>query len=418
MISKDASQTAFSARADLLPLFNKAVIVAALGYFVDLYDLVLFSIVRIDSLKSLGFSGTGLTDVGVLLLNVQMAGLLLGGILWGVLGDKRGRLSVLFASIALYSIANLLNAFVESATSYAVLRFLAGVGLAGELGAAITLVSESLPARSRGYAAAFIAGIGLLGAISAGLVARFLDWRMAYGTGGVMGLCLLLARARLADSPIFTRARNAAVEHGNPLLFFRTWERARRYLATIAIGLPCWYVLGILLALGPELTEALGVQGTVVVGTGVMCQYIGAAVGDLSSGVASQRFRNRNKVVAACVAVTLGLSILFLLSRGMTPSYFYWMYFCLGISTGYWAVFMTVAAEQFGTNLRATAASTAPNFVRGAVIPMTIAIQALKGSLGLVGAVAAVGLAIFAAAFWALRSLRESYAADLDFLER
>lgn len=398
-------------------IFNKTVIIAALGYFVDVYDLALFSIVRIQSLKSLGFMGQELTDIGLGLLNFQMAGLLLGGILWGCLGDKRGRLSVLFGSIALYSLANILNAFVTTKESYAVLRFLAGVGLAGELGAAVTLVTESLPTTARGYATAFIAAIGILGAIFAAITAQLLDWRMAYGLGGSLGIALLFARAKMVDSPIFKQTRDASVERGNFLMLLKSRDRFKRYICTIAIGMPCWFVLGVLLAFGPEITAELGIGGTLVVGTGVMFQYSGAAIGDFISGIISQKIKSRNKVVAVCLLVTTPLIGLFLLSRSMYPAFYYALYFGLGLTTGYWAVFVTIAAEQFGTNLRATTASTAPNFVRSAVIPMTFIIQVLKGSIGLVTSVALVGAAVMILAFFALNRLKDSYAQDLDFFE-
>jgi len=400
------------------PFFNRMVLVAALGYFVDIYDLVLFSIVRIGSLKDLGFEGAALTEVGMRLLNYQMAGLLLGGVLWGSLGDKRGRLSVLFGSIALYSTANLLNAFVDGAGSYAALRFLAGVGLAGELGAAVTLVVETLPIHLRGYSTAFIAAIGILGAVFAALIADFLNWRVAYAVGGVLGLGLLVTRVRLSDSPLFRAARERANDRGNFLMLFRSGERLKRYLCTIAIGVPCWFVLGILLAFGPEITGQLGIKGVLIVGTGVIFQYTGAAIGDFVSGVVSQRLKNRNWVVGICIGATAVLVSVFLLSRGQSPYFYYLLYFGLGFTTGYWAVFVTIAAEQFGTNFRATAASTAPNFVRGAVIPMGIAIHYLRGYLGLVSAIALVGAAVGLLALWALTQLEDTYARDLDFYEK
>jgi putative MFS transporter len=399
------------------PFFNKTVIVAALGYFVDVYDLVLFSIVRIASLKDLGFTGQELTDVGLSLLNLQMAGLLIGGIVWGSLGDKRGRLSVLFGSIALYSIANLLNAFVTTKEMYGVLRFAAGVGLAGELGAAVTLVSEILPVASRGYSTAFIAAVGILGAILAALTADILDWRVAYAVGGGLGICLLFARANIKDSIIFKQVKNSQVKRGNFLMMFRSWERAKRYLCTIAIGVPCWFVLGILLAFGPEITTEMGIAGTLIVGTGVMFQYAGAALGDLTSGVISQKIKSRNKVVLVSIVTTALLVAVFLLSRNMTPTFYYALYFGLGFTTGYWAVFVTIAAEQFGTNLRATAASTAPNFVRGSVIPMTLLIQFLRGHFGFLPSVIFVGVLVLGLALFALSRLKDSYASDLDFVE-
>lgn len=398
-------------------LFNRVVVVAALGYFVDIYDLVLFSIVRVASLKDLGLSGDALTEVGIRLLNFQMAGLLLGGILWGWLGDKRGRLSVLFGSIALYSTANLCNAFVTNEHAYAVLRFLAGIGLAGELGAAVTLVGESMPAKLRGYSTAFVAGTGILGAILAGVTAELFSWRISYGIGGVLGIMLLLVRARLKDSPIFLASKQTLHERGNLLLFFRNRERFKRYACTIFVGVPIWYVVGILVSLGPELARDMGATAEPIVGTGIMATYGGLAIGDFASGALSQRVQSRKKVIFWFLVATAALSALFLCARGMSPEFFYGMYFLLGLATGYWALFATVAAEQFGTNLRATAASTAPNFVRGMVIPMTLLLSLLRGPLGMTAAVAVVGVAVFSFALYGVRGLRESFGQDLDFYE-
>src|SRR5678815_49497 len=134
-----------------------AVIVAALGYFVDIYDLLIFGIVRADSLKSIGIAPDAQLGPTQLILNTQMIALLLGGILWGVLGDKRGRISVLFGSIILYSLANIANGFVHTVPQYAAARFLAGLGLAGELGGGITLVSESLDEKTRGHGTTIVA---------------------------------------------------------------------------------------------------------------------------------------------------------------------------------------------------------------------------------------------------------------------
>lgn len=393
------------------------ILVAALGYFVDIYDLILFSIVRVPSLTALGLSGDALLESGVLLLNLQMAGMLLGGIAWGVMGDRRGRLSVLFGSILLYSLANLANAFVQDVPTYAALRFVAGVGLAGELGAGITLVSEILPREVRGYGTTIVATVGILGAVAAVLVGDLFDWRIAYVVGGLMGLALLVLRIGVYESGLFEGVRRTTAARGNFLALFATAERAQRYLSVVLVGVPIWYVVGVLITFAPELGAALGVEPAPRAARAVLFAYLGLTVGDLASGLLSQLIRSRRRALA----VFIGLTALFVLAyfapvaKGTTT--FYAICFALGIATGYWAVFVTVASEQFGTNLRATATTTAPNFVRGAVVPVTLLFQALREPLGLANAGLAVGMLTLAIAAVALAGLRETFGRDLDFVE-
>lgn len=398
-------------------LLHSSVLVSALGYFVDIYDLVLFSIVRKPSLEALGVSGPELLSDGVTLINMQMAGMLLGGLLWGIWGDKRGRVSVLFASIILYSVANILNAFVTSVPQYAVLRFIAGVGLAGELGAAVTLVSETLHREQRGYATALVAGFGVSGAIAAGLVAQVLSWKAAYIIGGVLGLMLLFLRVRMLESPMFQKLKVKAEERGNFFMLWTRAERVRRYLASIVIGIPIWFVVGVLVTFAPEITQDLGASGPVSAANGIMWAYGGLVIGDLGSGFLSQLMKSRRKVIFIFLAALMLLMTVYLFSSGQSPSYYYGLCFLLGISAGYWAVFVTVAVEQFGTNLRATVGITVPNFVRGLLVPMTLAFQALKDPLGLRYAALAVGAFAVALAWIAATQLKECYGRDLDFLE-
>lgn len=392
-------------------------LVGALGYFVDIYDLVLFSILRTASLKDLGVPEVELLNVGVGLLNWQMSGLLLGGIFWGILGDKRGRLSVLFGSILLYSLANLANAFVRDVHQYAILRFVAGIGLAGELGAAITLVSEVLPKELRGYGTAIVAGVGLSGAVFAGLIADFLTWKSAYFTGGVLGLLLLFARVRLAESGMFSQVRATSVRRGDLKLLFATPKRTWKYLSCIFIGVPIWYVVGILVTFSPEITKSLGAADPVSAGKAILYCYLGIAIGDLGSGVISQWIGSRRKVVAGALAIQALLVFVTLLSRDFSAAYFYTLCVLLGLATGYWAVFVTMASEQFGTNLRATVTTTVPNFVRGSVVPLSLAFRSMQERLGLAGSATAVFCVTLVLAAIALLSLEETHSRDLNYLE-
>ena len=393
------------------------ILVAALGYFVDIYDLILFSIVRVPSLTELGLSGEALLESGVLLQNMQMAGMLVGGIAWGVMGDRRGRLSVLFGSIVLYSLANIANAFVHDVPSYALLRFVAGVGLAGELGAGITLVSEILPKDIRGYGTTVVASVGVMGAVAAVLVGDAFSWRTAYIVGGVMGLALLVLRIGVFESGLFEGVKRIGVTRGNFLALFTKPARARRYLSVVLVGLPIWYVVGVLITFAPELGAVLGVSPAPRAARAVLFAYLGLTAGDLASGLISQAMRSRKRALGLFIGLTAAFVLLYFAPVAKTLPLFYANCFALGVSIGYWAVFVTVASEQFGTNLRATATTTAPNFVRGAVVPVTLLFQALREPLGLRASGLLVGLMTLGIALIALWGLDETFGRDLDFVE-
>jgi predicted MFS family arabinose efflux permease len=398
-------------------LFSMPVIVAALGYFVDIYDLILFGIVRVPSLKELGLTPAEITDVGAQILNMQMAGMLLGGILWGILGDKKGRMSVLLGSIILYSTANLLNGFVQDVESYMALRFIAGIGLAGELGAGVTLVSELLPKAIRGYGTMIIASVGVTGAIAANFIAQSFDWRTAYIIGGVLGFALLLMRVGLMESEMFKALKNSTVKRGAFFDLFTKKALFGKYAKSIMIGLPLWFCVGILILFSPEFAKELGIQGVVNAGHAVMLCYIGLTVGDFASGYMSQKAQSRRKIIFVFMGAALVLSLIYLSISNASAKLFYALCFGIGVACGYWALFITVAAEQFGTNIRSTVASTVPNFVRGMVVPMSIAFLALKSYGGVVFAAAVVGAVVFVIGFVALWKLEETFHKDLDYIE-
>ena len=419
---------------DYKKLYSLPVIVAALGYFVDIYDLLLFSIVRRPSLISMGVAESDLFSKGEMLLQVQMGGLLVGGLIWGIMGDKKGRLSVLFGSILLYSLANIANGFAATVEQYATLRFIAGIGLAGELGAGITLVSETLPKNLRGYGTTIIATVGLMGAVLANFISKSFDWHIAYFIGGGLGLLLLIARVSIFESGMFLQTKTKDVERGNFLQLFQNMERFKKFMGCIFIGLPIWYAIGILITFSPEFAKALSISGVVAAGDAVMYSYLGLAVGDLTSGVFSQRIGSRKKVVATYIVLTLAFIVLYLFSPFKSPQFFYFTCFLVGCGIGYWALFVTIAAEQFGTNLRSTVATTVPNFIRGTVIPLTISFKYLRDTLGshyepLTGQVEAnnlgiiygaltIGLCTIVIAFIALSAIDETYGRDLNFEER
>ena len=393
------------------------IIVAALGYFVDIYDLLLFLIIKNQSLSGIGVPADSITEVGLTLMNWQMAGLLLGGLVWGIFGDKKGRLSVLFGSILMYSLANIANGFVQDIHTYALLRFIAGVGLAGELGAGITLISETMTKEKRGYGTMIVSTVGILGAVAAYYVADFFNWRTAFFVGGGMGLFLLVLRIGVFESSMFSKINHQQVKKGNLLMLLRDGGKFKKYIYSILIAVPVWFVVGILVGVAPEFGKALGMRDTVDTGKGIMFAYIGISAGDFLSGTLSQIFKTRKKIVYAFLTLTYLGILYFLTSNGMTASAFYVMCVCLGIATGYWVVFVTMACDQFGTNLRATVTTTAPNFVRGSLILVTMLFTFLSPQIGIVTSALVVGTLTVFVAFYALWHLDETYGKDLDYLE-
>jgi MFS family permease len=399
-------------------LFSIPVIVAALGYFVDIYDLVLFGIVRVPSLKALGLAGSQILDKGVLLLNMQMVGMLVGGIIWGILGDKKGRLQILFGSILLYSIANIANGFVTTIDQYAVCRLLAGIGLAGELGAGITLVAEILPKEIRGYGTMMVATIGVSGAVAAYAIAEDFAWRTSYFIGGGLGIVLLILRISVYESGMFEAMKKKNISRGNFLSLFMKKDLFRRYLKCILIGLPTWYVVGVLITFSPELGKALNLSEPIAAGKAIMFCYIGLIFGDLSSGIFSQFLKSRKKIVLIYILLSVVIiAFYFTFLQGGSAFLFYSVATALGFSIGYWAVFVTIAAEQFGTNMRATVATTVPNFVRGATVPITLLFNFGKGYVGVIQSAILVGVFVFAIALYAVVKLNETFDKSLDFVE-
>ncbi|RYY64852.1 MAG: MFS transporter [Chitinophagaceae bacterium] len=400
-------------------IFSFALVVAALGYFVDIYDLLLFSIIRIPSLQSLGLGGDALKAGGESILTWQMWGLLLGGIIWGVMGDKRGRMSVLFGSILLYSLANIANGFVQTVDQYKWIRFIAGLGLAGELGAGITLVSELTPKEKRGVATSLVAGIGLTGAVAAFFVKENFPWRTAYFIGGGLGFVLLFLRVSMFESGLFKNVKESAVQRGNFFMLFTSGDRFRRYLLGILIGLPTWFVIGVLVTFANDFGKAMGVRGAVDPGKAIMYAYVGISIGDILIGLVSQWFRSRKKALFLFYGITALFIILFFTAlQNATPAAMYWVCAGLGFGTGFWAIFVTMAAEQFGTNLRATTATTIPNMVRGMLAVLILPLfKALRGATDYYTGGWLTALVIMVLTVAAALMTRETFGKDLNYVE-
>jgi MFS transporter, putative metabolite:H+ symporter len=399
-------------------LFQLAVIVSALGFFVDVYDLLLFGIIRKPSLTDLGLSPAEVLTQGEQIISIQMIGLLVGGILWGIIGDKKGRLNVLFGSILIYSIANILNGMVTNTIQYILMRFMAGVGLAGELGAGITLISELLPKEKRGVAAALIASFGILGAVTAYFMKEIFFWRTCYYIGGGLGLGLLALRVRVQESNLYSQLKTQTVERGNFLMFFTNKDRFLRYVKCILIGLPAWYIIGVLVTFSDQFGAAFGIND-IDPGKAIMFLYLAIAFGDLSVGLLSQQLQSRKKALFIFYGITILFTVLFFLQEGGSAVTFYFICVGLGYGTGFTVVYITMSAEQFGTNLRASAAISIPNMVRGA-LPLIILLFKFMRTLfdNYVTGAWVTGLILMTIAVVAAIKTEETFGKDLNFVEK
>lgn len=404
-------------------VLSLTVIVAALGYFVDIYDLQLFNLVSKTSLKGLGITDPAQLDYwDVRLFNFQMFGMLIGGVIWGIMGDLKGRKSILFGSILLYSIANILNGFVENTTQYEVVRFFAGLGLAGELGAAITLVAEILQKENRGWGTMIIVSVGALGAVTAFYITGHVEWRTSYYIGGALGLTLLALRFGTFESGMFDHVKEQSVVRGNFLSLFTSREKFFKYIFCILIGVPVWYCIGVLMKFSDKFAGEWGIdvsgdKGIELRRSAIMLSYIGLSVGDMLSGMLSQFFRSRKKIVVGYLIATVILALVYLFIKSDSVFLFHIMCFLLGCATGYWALFVTIASEQFGTNIRATVTTTVPNFVRGLVVPLTLGFASLSSNSGNIHSAMIVGAIALTLAFISIFSIKETFGKDLNYVE-
>jgi putative MFS transporter len=402
------------------------VLVASLGYFVDIFDLQLFNIVSQASLKGIGITDAAqLAEYDYTLFLWQMTGMLIGGLIWGILGDIKGRRNILMGSILIYSLANIANAFVTDIHTYAIVRLIAGIGLAGELGAAITLVNEILKKESRGYGTMVIVTMGALGAVAAVYINKLdlaifglAQWQVMYIIGGLLGLLLLTLRAGTHESQMFDDVKQQQVSKGNFFMLFANGKRAVRYLACIAMGLPVWFCVGVLTKFSGKFAELGGATGgPFEIGQAIVFTYLGLSAGDLVSSYLSQLFKSRKRIVIAYLVACVAIILIFLLGRGFSVSFYYFLCFLIGAGTGYWALFVTIASETFGTNIRATVTTTVPNFVRGATVPIVLSFKSLSASMGEINAALLVGGICLTLSFLSLLVLPETFGKDLRFVE-
>lgn len=394
------------------------VIIAALGYFVDIYDLILFNVVKEASLNAIGLYGDAYKTYEIAMFNWQMFGMLLGGLLWGILGDKKGRVSILFGSIILYSLANIANGLVVNVEQYIVCRLIAGIGLAGELGAGITLVSETMQKEKRGIGTMIIVSFGALGAVAAALVGHNFEWSTAYFIGGGLGLALLALRAGAFESGMYNNLKQEKhISRGNFLILFKNKDRALLYFQSILIGVPIWFMIGVLINLSPRFISIDGINSKQMVSEAVMYTYIGLSAGDVISGLLSQYLKSRKKVIFLYLFMSVGLVAYYLNNAHPTLELFRFNCLLLGIGTGYWALFVQVASENFGTNIRSTVTNTVPNFVRGSVVPITLAFKTLADKSDPQNAAIIVGGVCLAIAMISLYFMKETFSKDLNYHE-
>lgn len=394
-----------------------AIVASALGFFVDLYDIIIVSVVRRESLLAVGVASGDLVGKGVWLLNVQMAGMLLGGFLWGILGDKRGRLSVLFGSIVLYSAATLANGYATTYEQYLLLRFLAGVGLSGELGAGVTLVSEQMPQKWRGIGPSIIGSFGMLGAIAGAWIGGRFDWQLTYKIGGLMGFGLLVLRLGVLESGLYENLRRATISRGNLGLIFNDRRKLLVYLSVILMGFPGWFINGVVMTFSPEIGKAMGMTELPSVSTVFMVFFLGFTFGDFSSGFVSQALQSRKRALRLYLGAFAVLFALYLLFARQSLAAYYAAFLGLGVAAGYTIVLLTAAAEHFGTNIRSTVTTSTLNLLRASVIPQTTAFSLLLPLVGAFYAALVVGVCSLGIAFWALGNLRETFHDNLDFID-
>lgn len=403
-------------------VFSLPVIVGALGFFVDIYDLLLFNIVRRSSFTDLHVPEAELKTIGENIISWQMLGLTVGGILWGMLGDKKGRKSVLFGSILLYSAATIANGFVHTVEQYTWLRFIAALGLAGELGASITLITELLPKEKRGIGSAIIATSGVFGTIAAYFVHYISheNWRLCYFIGGGMGFALLFLRVGVLESGMYGNTKQAHVKMGSFWMMLNSRERFERYMRAILIGLPVWYVIGILISFSDEFAKQFGIAGFDQP-KALMLQYVALLFGDMGAGLFSNYVKSRKKTLYVYYGIlTVFFLLFFVLKGGGSAFNMYLLCMGLGFGTGISVLYITMGAEQFGTNLRATAAISIPNLVRGFLPLMLLLFKFLRSKTVLgnyVTGAFVTGIIVILIGLISVVYTQETFGKEMDFVE-
>lgn len=394
-----------------------AIIASALGFFVDLYDIIIVSVVRTKSLLAIGVPEAELMSKGVWLLNIQMIGMLIGGFIWGILGDKKGRLSVLFGSIILYSVATFANGFVKTYEMYLVLRFLAGIGLAGELGAGITLVSEQMPQKWRGIGPSIIGSFGMLGAIMGAYIGGKYSWEATYIIGGAIGFALLILRLGVLESGMYEQIKNSVTARGDLRIIFRDKIKLKKYISIFLLGFPAWYINGVIMTFTPEIAKAMKMTEIPAVSVVFTMYFLGFTFGDISCGFVSQFLKSRKQAITIYLASFGFFLALFFMFAKISVTLYYSFFFGLGVAAGYTIVLLTLAAEQFGTNIRSTVTTSSLNLIRASLIPQATAFTFLVPIIGTIQSAFVVGVFSLGISFWALRNLEETFHKNLDFVD-
>lgn len=402
------------------------ILVASLGYFVDAYDLIIASVVRSSAIVELGLAQVGTpehTKYAQLFEYVQSAGILLGGIIFGVYSDKKGRKKALYYSIAIYSIANILNGLLSASvpfvgTVYCILRFICGFALAAELSIGIVMISETMKAKHRGYGTMIVVSFGILGAVLAAVLFEFIGihWQTLYLIGGIAGVLLLIFRFSVKETNPFLDLENQESERGSWVMIFKNRRLLKILFNAILLGFPIYFFISIPIKFATDYGKELGltIKGTIP----IIVFYIAMSVSDIIANYLCQLFENRKKVLYFYLGLcTISVFLLHFYPPTTPEQYFYLFSPLMGFASGYWALLITFTNEQIGTNIRSTYTTAVPNVVRSLFIPIQLLLTVLQPTFGTSTSVFYIGVLAVILALLGLYSLKETWGKNLKFID-
>jgi MFS transporter, putative metabolite:H+ symporter len=381
------------------------------GYFIDIFDLVLFSTLRISSFEELKI--TDPTYWTVVFFNLQMTGILVGGIFWGKMADIKGRSWSFMGTILVFSIANIINGLTSSLTVYGICRFIAGFGLAGEMGSGIALICEKVPDEKRSLYLGFVSSLGCIGAVLSGWLGDIVYWRYLFIGSGFAGILLTLLRKNLLEPDLFRKTATLNIPRGQWKTLFQSPPDLIRFILLIFLGIPMWYIIGILWSFSTEMTSTIGLN-IFTSGQAILWGYVGVWMGDMLMPFVSQFLKSRIFTIQIClIMMLLGVIYLFQFQPHSLLS-FQLTHIFLGFTIGYWAVYATLCGESFGTNIRALTSTSLPSLIRFSSIPMMIIYQygrdenELNIALGM-------GLTVLCISMITTYFIKDTFQKDIDF---
>ena len=391
------------------------VLVVALGYFIDAYDLLIFSAVRKVSLMDLGVAETDTLNIGISLLNFQLIGLMIGGVLWGILADKFGRKTILFSSILIYSISNIANSYISSVDMYYWLRFIAGIGLAGELGVGISLITENIAKERRTVSTTVVSFFGMLGAATGGWLGSVFHWQTCFLIGGFAGFLLLLLRLNVEESHMYLGIKDSKVKKGNILLILKNPKSLITYFFCTLAGSSSFLFIGMFIQSTPEFGKIFNIS--VTAGVALVWYYVGASISEVIAGILSKLLKERKAPIYIFYAISLLAIVIFCVHTPSSPRIYYIHCSLLGFGLGWWSMLITLSAELFGVNTRATAATSIPTFARAWNIPFTSVFKNNIPKLGILNSAFAVGVIVIALAIISATTIKETFENEANFIE-